>query len=608
MKRPRVTLLLPLVALLAAPAGRAQTQAGQAPFLEQVEVEVVNVDVHVTDGSGRPVTGLGKGDFELLEDGKPVRITNFEALAGDRPARARQEPEAPRKAPAPFAPGQAAPAPAAGPAEEQRFHLVVYIDDFNLRPAHRAKALSALHKLVDGQLTPVDRVMLVTYDQGVHVRLSFTSDRAAIHAALDQIAGLASTHDLDSQRRSILNDVFEMREARKKRGDPCDAQIEQPIASFAESSRQEVLRSIRGLTLLVNSLAGVPGHKALLHVSDGLQLTPGEDLYEILSQLCGGATNGLKEAADQSSRYSEGSAGGGYDANRAALDAQRYSTAKDFQKLTAHANAQGVPFYTLQASGLQGSTAADAEFGLNERALQLPAVESIARANLRNSLSLMASETGGKTIFDANDPSPDLGAMRADFAAYYSLGFSPAHHGDGKEHRIEVKVKRAGLHLRYRKGYRDEPSLERAVNRTLATLLHGFEDNPIEITMTADAASPATPAQGNGVWQVPVRLRIPLWKLALLTREDTFEGKLRLLVLTRDEADHLSPVRQVEVPIHIPRLQALNALGQYYAYDLSLQLPAGPHRLAVAVRDEYGGTTSYLGKDLAVGGPAKVAR
>src|SRR6476620_488926 len=110
MKRPRVTLLLPLVTLLATPAGRAQTQAGQAPFLEQVEVEVVNVDVQVTDGSGRPVTGLGKGDFELLEDSKPVKITNFEALTGDRPARTRQEPEAPRKAPAPIAPGQAAPA------------------------------------------------------------------------------------------------------------------------------------------------------------------------------------------------------------------------------------------------------------------------------------------------------------------------------------------------------------------------------------------------------------------------------------------------------------------------------------------------------------------
>jgi VWFA-related protein len=594
-------LLVPALATFAAPPLRAQLQAGQAPFLEQVQVDVVNVDVHVTDASGQPVPGLGKGDFEILEDGKPVKITNFEAVTGDR-VPARETAAAPPPSGAVPAATATPAAPAPGLAEEQRFHLVVYVDDFNLRPAHRARVLAAIRKLVAQELNPADRVMLVSYDQGVHVRLPFTSDRAAIASTLDRMAGIATTNTIDSQRRTVLRDLFEMRDARKRRGDPCDTQIEQPIAAYAESSRQEVLRSIRGLTLLVNSLAGVPGRKALLHVSDGLQLTPGEDLYEVLNQLCGGATNGLKEAADQT--VATASAGEGYDGNHAALDAQRYSTANDFRRLTNHANAQGVPFYTLQAGGLEGTATASAEFGLDERALQLPEIETIQRASLRNSLSFMASETGGKTIFDANDPSSNLAQMRADFTTYYSLGYSPAHHGDGKEHRIEVRMKRRGVRARYRQSYRDEPVLERAVNRTLATLLHGFEDNPIEITLTAEAATPAGSPNSptSGTWQVPVRLRIPLWKLAILTREEAYDGRLRLLVMTRDAGDKLSPVRQVEVPIHIPKTQVLTALGQYFAYDLSLELPAGRHRLAVAVRDEYGGTTSYLGKDLDVGG------
>src|SRR5579885_1855614 len=158
MRHPAVPQVLALSLLLAAAPAAAQTQPGPAPFLEQVEVEVVNVDVHVTDRSGRPVLGLAKRDFELLEDGKPVRITNCEALGDDRPA-AQQEPRAPAKPPAAGTAaktGAPAPAGAAGPAEEQRFHLVIYIDDFNLRPAHRARALAALRKLVDGQLTPVD--------------------------------------------------------------------------------------------------------------------------------------------------------------------------------------------------------------------------------------------------------------------------------------------------------------------------------------------------------------------------------------------------------------------------------------------------------------------
>jgi VWFA-related protein len=560
-----------------------------------VEVEVVNVDVRATDASSRPVTDLGKGDFELLEDGRPVSITNFEAVNGERlPARPASSPPAQTA-------GTSVPAPSPPPApisEEQRLHLVIYVDNGNLQPAHRARVLLSLHRLVEEQLSPTDRVMIVTYDQSLHVRLPFTSDRGAIGGALDQIATLAAASDLESQRRSTLRTVLDLHHTPNI--GPCGSQLLQPVQSYAETTRQEVLRSIRGLHLLVSSLSGVPGRKALLHVSDGLQLTPGQDLYEVLNQLCGGGANGLSDATD--ARIA-GDPTDSLNPSQLALDAQHYNMVNEWRKLTGQANAQGVPFYTLQASGLTGNASASAEYGLDERILQLPAVDSVFKANLRDTLNVLASDTGGRAIFDANDPTRDLAEVRADFDHYYSLGYSPAHHGDGKEHRIEVRVKRRGIRLRYRQGYRDQPSLERAVNRTLATLLHGFEDNPIEITVTAEAGAPAE----GGTWQVPIRLRIPLWKLTLLTRADAYEGRLRLLVMTRDAGDKLSPVRQVDVPIHIPRTQALTALGQYFAYDLSLRLPAGRERLAIAVRDEYGGTTSYLGKDLEVGGPRRAA-
>jgi VWFA-related protein len=586
----RFVLLLP--ALAAAPAF-GQLQAGSAPLLEQVEVNVVNVDVHVTDSSGKPVSGLGRQDFELLEDGKPVKLTNFDAVTGDRvPVHAAAP------SPLPVAPANAAARTAAAPplapvAEEQRLHLVLYVDDFNLSPAHRARVLGPLRKFLAERLAPTDRVMVVSYDQGVRIRQPFTSDPAALAAALDQIATLAPANDLGSARRAAFRAFLDLQGI-----EPCDLRVVQPIESYAETTRQEVLRSLRGLTLLVNSLAGVPGRKAILHVSDGIPLSPGQDLYEMLYQLCGGVSNGLSNAAAGGPSAKPTDSATHYDGTHALLDATHYSTANDFRRLTSHANAQGVPFYTLQASGLGGADSGAAEFDPGERALQLPSVERSLRDNLQDSLTVMATDTGGRAILNANDPTPDLGQLRADFETYYSLGYSPEHHGDGKEHQIEVRVKRSGFRLRYRKGYRDEPTLERAVNRNLATLLHGFEDNPIEITLTVGEVTPAK----AGAWQVPVRLRIPLFKLAILNRGEAFDGQLRLLVMTRDGGDKISPVRQVNVPIHIRKTDVLTALGQYFAYDLNLELPPGPHRLAVAVRDEYGGTTSYLGKDLAVGG------
>jgi hypothetical protein len=106
---------------------------------------------------------------------------------------------------------------------------------------------------------------------------------------------------------------------------------------------------------------------------------------------------------------------------------------------------------------------------------------------------------------------------------------------------------------------------------------------------------------------VPVRLKIPLFKLAILNQQDTYRGKLRLLVATRDENGGASPVRQVEVPLNIPRKEVLSALGQYYVYTLTLKLKPGLQHVAVAVRDEIATTTSYLSRPVTVNATASAS-
>ena len=44
-------------------------------------VDLVDVDVVVTDDDGRPVTGLNKDDFEVREDGKLVDLKTFVPVA-----------------------------------------------------------------------------------------------------------------------------------------------------------------------------------------------------------------------------------------------------------------------------------------------------------------------------------------------------------------------------------------------------------------------------------------------------------------------------------------------------------------------------------------------
>jgi VWFA-related protein len=608
MKKLRITfavLILAVCTLGGLPA-RAQLAVGQ-DLSDRIEVNTVNVEVSVSDKNGRPVTGLQRRDFELREDGKPVQIANFDAVAHH--AALANAPEASGEA-LPRAPESATEA-AEGFAEPASW--VVYIDDAFIAPASRARVLGQLREFLTGKLAPGDQVMVASYDLGLRIRLPFTKDRESLAWALDQVAHVtAKGGELERARHHILAELLSEQESASmltgkkgpkltrahdqevlpddEGGGPggasgCPQSVPQSAKSYAAALRQQVLSSVDGLTLLVNSLSGLPGRKVVLHVSDGIPATPGEEIFEILVHLCGDSGSALS---------------GRYFGNQAALDAQDYSTVPDWTALAAHANAQRVTLYTFQASGT-GAGGMAADMGPEDQALNIPSVVSIESANRQQTLSVLASETGGRAVFWANDIRSDLARVQEDLGSYYSLGFNPSHFGDGREHRISLKVKRPGVTLRYRQSYRDKPALERVVDRTLSSAFYGYEDNPLDIRMEVGQIVANAAETAGGTWKVPVRLRIPLFKLGLQTRQDMYEGKLRLLVVVREPKGGSSPLRQVEIPLHIPHNQALTALGQSYLYDLTLTLKAGEQNLAVAVRDETTTTTSYLARTLHIG-------
>lgn len=64
-----------------APAPVVRQQPGQMPTAPTITVEsrLVSVALNVTDGTGAPVSGFKGDDFEVLEDGKPVKLSVFEA-------------------------------------------------------------------------------------------------------------------------------------------------------------------------------------------------------------------------------------------------------------------------------------------------------------------------------------------------------------------------------------------------------------------------------------------------------------------------------------------------------------------------------------------------
>lgn len=579
MMKTRFCCILLLVSPAYAFAAKPPAAPAPPPFGETVEVDLVTVEVRATDRDGKPVAGLELRDFQLLEDGKPVEVTHFSAIA-PAPADSRE--------------AVAAPAPAGTPGPT---HLLVYVDDQHLRPAHRARALRQIGDFARVHLLPGDRVSVVTDDLGLKLRLPFSTDRAALERTLAEIEKTPATGvSTEVARRSAFEDMIAEQENQAKRGGFCGNSVAQPVRDYAKAARADALRTLGRLRFVVNSLAGVDGRKAVLLVTDGIPLNPGEELLQAFIGLCGGGAvrEGLnlpEELAPSDTLGYNVKTGG---VQEIALDTQSNSIDDELRRLAAHSNAQGVSLYTLQASGLQAGGGAG--LGPAERLLELAVVSSTLASNLKEPLVYLASETGGRALLDGNDYGADLARMRQELGTYYSLGFAPTHHGDGQEHRLEVKVSRPGVRLDHRRNYRDKPTIERTVDRTLAALMHGYADNPLDVRLEPGSGTDA----GDGTVAVPLRLNIPLFRLTLVPNGQAFAGKLRLLVVTSTAGGEPSPVRQVEVPVTVPRQEVLTAFGKYFLYNLTLRLPPGQQRVAVAVRDELGALASFLAKDIDV--------
>jgi VWFA-related protein len=552
-----------LAGLLASAPAPAQPPTDSS-FGERIEVTVVNVEVVVRDRQGRPVKGLGRQDFELLEDGKPVAISNFSAVEAAAAPSASAAKPSPAPAEKEGTPGEPAAQP---PAPRKPLRLVIFVDDVNLLPNHRKRVFRQLGSFLRDQLPATAEIMVVAHGRSTRILAPFTRDREAVVAALEA-EERSSPVGVDGYRARIST-LAQIRAFYDDRGCAMLQEMEVQAETFARIRHQEVLGSLAALRRVADSLAGFEGRKALLHVSDGVPLVAGQEMYEFIRDLC----------PDSIPRFTE--------------DEFRASSA--LRRLTTSANADGVTVYTLEALGLPTFTIASAEL---PQATLSPRLDAASEANHQDTLFDLADETGGRAILHRNQVAEVLAEVAEELETYYSLGFAPEHHGDGKEHRLEVRVDRPGVDLRYRKSYRDRTAEERADARLATALLRGEGDNPLAARLSMESAG----ADEDGIREVPFRLEVPLAKLVLLPAGDHREVHLRLRAMAEDERGGSTPVRSVDVPLAIPEDRVEEARAQDFRYEIRLTLRPGPHRLALAVEDLTAGTTSYLTLDFTVPG------
>ena len=560
-----VVLVPPLGAAAEPPA------PGTPVASEAVDVRLVEIDVVATDSSGRPITDLPREAFTLLEDGKPVALSHFEAparAAAPAPAARPEKEDAARdEDPAPARRGE--------PGVREPLLVALFVDDLAVGSATRITLLAGLlHELTD-QLDPGDRVAIARFDGSAQELLAPSADRRALRAVFEKLEPLSPARiAADTERRSVLDAIRQ-----DALEGPC-LHGEAIARGYAESARRDTEASAAALASYVSSLAGLPGKKSVLYVSDGPAFVPGLEALEYAIQLCDGtAVNQGVPGAQDSGTFGEEKYDR-FDPRKVSLAFAEFSTETLWQNVIGHANAVGVTLYAIQAGTLGAHALPDAR----ESQVQTASLGTTTEQNRGVVLPLLADGTGGRALGRGGDAGTLVTGLIDDLATRYTLAFAPAERARTGLRRIEVAVDRPGVRLRYRQSYLVRRPQEEVAEQLFAFLLRGEGRN--------DLALGFAPLATGREAAPKLRLEIPLERLTLVDApQGGRHASLVAYVALKDAGGRISPARHRALEIAVPA--GGPGEGERYRFDLELPKSETRSEVAVALVDLYSGEIAF---------------
>jgi VWFA-related protein len=402
----------------------------------RITTNLVQVDAVVTK-DGKPVTDLKPEELQILEDGKPQKITNLSYIALDSPAPSKPaEPSKPVDKNAPPVP------PVRLRPDQVHRTMALVVDDLGLSFESTNFVRRALKKFLDQQMQPNDLVAIMRTSGGIGALQQFTTDKRQLYAAVEKVKwnpmGRGGVSAIAPMEAPLLPDA--------------------PLPSLSGTTPAEDLDQFREdlfavgtlgtINYIVKGLREMPGRKSVVLISDGFKIFNRSE----------------PEGSDR------------------ILMALR--------QLTDLANRASVVIYTMDARGLQylGLSAADSTNGMSADDVEQKL--SNRRSDFfesQNGLIYLAQQTGGIAFRNNNDLNAGIKRVIDDQQGYYLIGYRPDEStfekvsGRRKFHKLSLKVTRPGkFSVRMRNGFygvTDEDSRP-AVAQTRAQQLIGAITSP----------------------------------------------------------------------------------------------------------------------------------
>lgn len=365
------------------------------------EVRIVLVDVVVTNGNGRPVSGLRKDDFQVVEDGRPQTISFFEEHKGAAPTTISLPP---------MPVNVFTNYPKVKSTDSVN---VLLLDSLNTQALDQAYVRAQMTKYLQAAASAPAGVRLAIFTLGSRLRMvrGFTADSSGLPMALrDPTSGTDPKvmRELATPLQKAT-DALMIDSQRSPEGRAAIKEFLEEEGSAQAGDRAWM--TLQAFQQLARYLSSIPGRKNVMWVSGSFPISffPTSDA-------------------------------------RSASAGQYQSDIRQTAELLI---ADQVAVYPILATGLVTDTVHDpTNFGKpieaddDDRAFNQIAMETLAR------------DTGGKAFYNSNALNDAMTQAVDEGSHYYTLTYAPTNaHMDGKYRHIELKTTSGAYKLAYRRGY-----------------------------------------------------------------------------------------------------------------------------------------------------------
>jgi VWFA-related protein len=521
--------LLTRLAILGTVALTLKAQPPVAKF--SVGTNLVTVDVTVKDKTGKPIEGLKATDFAVFEDGKPQKVSIFEAqrltLTPEPPptltlADQLELPPTPKSTITAESPGQI------------QYHdkrlLAFYMDFSSMGIPEQLRAQEAALDFLDKKITKDDMVAILLYTSDVHILTDFTDDREVLTTILkglpigemSELAGLADT----------ATDC----------GEDTGAAF---VADETEFNIFNTDQKLYAIEKVARMLAALPEKKELIFFNAGISKT-GIDNQAQLEATINAATK----------------------ANMAIFPI-------DARGLMADPPGGGASKGGTRGAGVFNTTSYNSQ-----------------RSSINDSqetLVSLAADTGGKAFLDSNDIELGIEQAQQAMRSYYILGYYTSNTAqDGKYRKISVKLTNGmSATLDHRPGYwaskvwgkLNAQDKEQQLKEALAAG-DPITDIPLALQVDYFRVGPTT-------YFVPVSVKVPGSAVELAAKGGASVTQIDFIGQIQDETRAV--VGNVQDNIKIKLDQETAEKQKSFQYDAGFTLEPGRYHMKFLVRENISG-------------------